>query len=1146
MFVEATQKLKLMEYGETSNLYQMFDLPLQTLISTNMGKYIITDISAFNTKIKTTTHFDYILESLGYSFGLPVESSQTIDNSIKIYNSWLFECVPDVVKTNWKKYLNIMIEHLSLIFTQRTLTQQQTPVMVEFSNRVLDIYDKVLEDKHVDIDHLVRLLIGALQSLVVTPKQGITSIMSSNVSSNFYKAKDKKVSLAEEVSGRVVNTLYRAWIKLLPTDKTLWDSMCTNHKLWSVLLPVAQQWRTFMYVLTQKLVDMLYSSVECEIEYKGTTEQVVTKNVIPPQYAHKMWMTFLHLIGSPLMSNNSHVFDVVVMALGEQIDLMISKKCTGETILRVYNIIFQCVVLPSHTKFENGVVHAVEAMMRIFTETYDFTTFTEHSLKHFYHAISFAMSSESDKVLAVALKLYNLILDKQFDGIEILSKTVLYAIHRAILLKDPVFVQLRGAMINIISSCASYTPEAVVKFIPEQTEEVEKKYTTQYLVMLNLYLILKHQTDAVNVYEVLTVLHRFFIEHLQHNSTPANDFTPDIVNTRAPQTPGELAWYFVKVINYNQGILLNSNTLPQNRRAIFDVVKLLIQYSKYIPNTKEFLAEVFTILSEFFDKWKKENELSLIADALPVLTAYFTELGESVTQQQMTALTVLYKKLTSIETFYKTKGKEDPNYEEAHAFVTALNYSITLMYQHRFINAPTFSSELYNSQISESALEKLLMAHGVTTPLEHMFIASIEGQALLSFIELPYRNSSGLKEFVVINRDGVGKKSYILSLKEIEDTVTLNYPQEVNSVERQMPPQSIVVPDQKVLEELSALNSVTPLDTTNFLSEVVTRMNPPHIEKVPSVLYNNVMQIKHATKFYAARMFVASMGLFAPESLERLTPLEVSHESLEALDTIDKMQSHVHVGVTIDNCESGVTENFMKFLKQFAKIRTKSGFEGDVSGYEQAEQLIVYQDYQYDVVCHSNVVIPTQCKEDKVVIRWGISDKVCDDEKDKLVIHVVPLPSGVFNVFASKNSPILLPFQKMLLSGLGDVLRFACIHNVMLDSISPFKTRKIALKDFSDKYSNVKCRSGIVQWIFSKSISSAISTEKLTEFESQQKTVQQSQEKDKSKLIKVQTTTTTQKITGELKAAEEAFMRKSQVKRTNTNGALLSPTTPKK
>ena len=108
MFIDTTYQLQLKGYSETSNLYQMFDLNVQTLISSNVSKLIMSDLPTFNAKILTTSHFDYLLESLGYAYKLPMESSQTIDDTITIYKEWLFgENQVSVLNENRKKYLKV-------------------------------------------------------------------------------------------------------------------------------------------------------------------------------------------------------------------------------------------------------------------------------------------------------------------------------------------------------------------------------------------------------------------------------------------------------------------------------------------------------------------------------------------------------------------------------------------------------------------------------------------------------------------------------------------------------------------------------------------------------------------------------------------------------------------------------------------------------------------------------------------------------------------------------------------------------------------------------------------------------------------------------------------------------------------------------
>ena len=831
MFVETIKQLELKEYSQTSNLYQMFDLNVQTLISTNISKLIITNISEFNAKIQTTSHFDYLLESLGYAFKLPMESAQTIEDTITIYKEWLFgEHQIPVLNENREKYLNIMLDHLSLIFTRRELSaQQQIQQMITFCDKVLDIYDLALKDSVVDLKNLIMLLIGGIHAIAVIPKHQSQPIINANKSSSFYKTKEKKLSLSEEISGRLINTLYRTWILYVPNEELLWKTMVTYHKQWSVLLPIAKEWKIFMKTLTESVMKQLYENTECIVTLQGTKENTEITKTIDSQYAYNLWMTSLHFIGNPLMSNNSRVFEVIIHAFEEQIDLMIKYKCSGETILRVYNILYQSIILPNHLKFEEGVCTAMKSLIKIYTETVEYTTFTQQSLNQLYFALSYALSSESDKVLLIGLKGYLELMKKSFVGIEILGKTVLYTIHRASLLKESVFNEHYTEFIEIISTLLSYTNIKEIVFSPFQTEEIENKHTIQSLLVINLYILLKHQINPTHIEKVLILINRYFIEQLRINQCE-QIFSIENVKTQPPKTVGEFAWYFIKLVQYNHNTLIVSSK-PEVHRMIFTIFKTLIKHYKYIPDGVKFLDEIFTVIHELMEQWIKTNSLVLLGDCISVVTIYCEEILPIITKEQMTKITELYKKLIKINGY---DAKRDlmrlsviPT-EGIEYYTMTLSQSISTIYQSYMMSHPIYGSQLINCQINEKNLFTLFNKYEITDVseiLNYMYVVAIENTSILSFIELPFKNEQGEKQVLVLARDGKGRNGYLLSMKEKEyEMNVIETELKEISIERNRS-NDIILSDEKIKEELTKIENLQSSEIEQFVSQSIENMN---------------------------------------------------------------------------------------------------------------------------------------------------------------------------------------------------------------------------------------------------------------------------------------------------------------------------------
>ena len=77
-------------------------------------------------------------------------------------------------------------------------------------------------------------------------------------------------------------------------------------------------------------------------------------------------------------------------------------------------------------------------------------TFTQESLKMLYLSLSYTLASDSEKVLMIGLEGYLTLSQQSFESIEVLTKSVLYSVHRASLVKDTIFHEKYSLFISIL------------------------------------------------------------------------------------------------------------------------------------------------------------------------------------------------------------------------------------------------------------------------------------------------------------------------------------------------------------------------------------------------------------------------------------------------------------------------------------------------------------------------------------------------------------------------------------------------------------------------------------------------------------------------------------------------------------------------
>ena len=152
---------------------------------------------------------------------------------------------------------------------------------------------------------------------------------------------------------------------------------------------------------------------------------------------------------------------------------------------------------------------------------------------------------------------------------------------------------------TFLSTTLSYDNIKDIVFTPFQTEEIETKYTVESLIVINLYILFKHQVNMSQIINILVLINRYFIEQLKIH-TPIEDFDPENVVKQAPKTIGEFAWYFIKLISVNYHSLFVSSK-PENHRLVFTIMKTLIKNYKYIPKSLLFLDEIFGLINNMIE-----------------------------------------------------------------------------------------------------------------------------------------------------------------------------------------------------------------------------------------------------------------------------------------------------------------------------------------------------------------------------------------------------------------------------------------------------------------------------------------------------------------------------------------------------------------
>ncbi|KAL7718006.1 Ral GTPase-activating protein subunit alpha/beta N-terminal domain-containing protein [Entamoeba marina] len=1047
MFLSTAHDLRLLEVDEKSNLYQMFTSKVQFSLASQITKQILNNVDAFNQSILTSSHLDYVLESIGFSFKLPLTESETIFHAITVYKHWLFtEQQPQPLRNNLSHYFNTMIKHMSLIFTPRSATSSQQTLHVSYCNAVLDLFEESLKnDSITDIDLLLRLLLASMEAISISV--------------------DKQTPpLAISVGGRTISLLYSVWLKLKPSDPLLWKTIHHHHATWARFQPVAQVWSTFINTIFTSLMATLYDNSPCQISFPENETTIQ----LDPNYLQKLWISFLHCIGHPLYSNDPTVFETIVFCISEQIDEMITRKCNGETILRVFSVIHHSIVFPPHQRFSTGVSSLVRSLCQIFSNGNP-CDFSSKNVSLFFHTLAHALASDCDAVFCTALKGYSEVARQGFEGAEIVMKTVLHAINRALMLKDPERTEMKEVILKVLDVIIS-VGNVNIPYVPTQQSETKEELFLELLAR-NLYIFFKRETQPTRLYAILSLLHRYFIEHLPvQKDAQHSTFTPGDVSTKSPESASALPWYFIKAVSLNSKNYFSSKN-PEIHREIFSIFCLLLEHSSHIPCSSQFKSEVFTIIKSFYEKWTAPNDVVIMADCIPIVTQYARIVLPNISEKDMSSITQLYRKLSQSADYNKTKPSlitNDPSdglsYYSAH-----LSHSISFFYN-------TLMSTIPTSQLSEVSISKYFK-HQISDFTDNIFMVTVDNSLILSFIELPSHAKDGMKDFIVISRDLVGKSSYMLSLK---DTQT---PPRLVKIPSPSTPDAPITGDTLPHDDL--LKSLTDFQSSSvspFLNSPPQRKNPTTLQVSP-LAYDDLLNLPNASSFYASRLFISNMGCASFANWNRFTSLQINSESLSQLSQLDAISSRLHTFVDIVHHGPDLSV-LSGILPQLGSLHSS------IESSDTSKQSVVfsYADNFVDVVYKTNVLdTVTPSTPSDIVIHFAPKDTSALQEDTHFVIIIQPLCSNSYNVQCNREIAPLREKQTVLLSRLGALIKETCIafayQRANETHSYPSNQRAMQIKEISTTFSNKNGNVPFMELLFSRELTKNLNTDKATGLE---------------------------------------------------------------
>lgn len=191
----------------------------------------------------TSFHVAWAMEFLGYSFSLPIEHHEVITKAFSLYRKWILgEDSPACIKENESMYQEIILGHLSLLFTERSgATNDHSRLCIN----ALILMKELTEYKNLSETTWKTLL----KVLLLISNSTLTHLE----------------GLSQHISPYLLTTLFWIWIKSSIRDYELWAELERDSALWLDHLYFVTQWDLVVYVLTKKVASLLYDKYSPDV-----------------------------------------------------------------------------------------------------------------------------------------------------------------------------------------------------------------------------------------------------------------------------------------------------------------------------------------------------------------------------------------------------------------------------------------------------------------------------------------------------------------------------------------------------------------------------------------------------------------------------------------------------------------------------------------------------------------------------------------------------------------------------------------------------------------------------------------------------------------------------------------------------------------
>eukprot|EP01130_Rhizamoeba_saxonica_P017356 TRINITY_DN8389_c0_g1_i1.p1 TRINITY_DN8389_c0_g1~~TRINITY_DN8389_c0_g1_i1.p1 ORF type:complete len:1133 (-),score=210.29 TRINITY_DN8389_c0_g1_i1:54-3452(-) len=371
-------------------------------------------------------HLKFVMEIVGQSLGLDIQSASIIEGAIKFYASWLNEpeTRPPLFAEKEEHYILEIIRHFTLLFEPER-SDGGTGSTDNHAHLCHFVYDTLNDFSMIGHDYLSLEGWEELLILVLGMTDNILS-------------KPQSV-LSSELCSKSIRVLWNIWIRSKTINDNLWLKMKELVLLWRERLAIINQWGVNILAISDCVFNSLYNEKTPDVilQFEGP-QGAIDQFSLSLEYLQYIWYRFLYIFDDLETIDNPTAYHTCMKIVHNLTDLLLNiyipyhpegkHAPDGNTILNLLGPFLFESTNKLRPGFERGVAECLMALLKIFTVKCD-TEFKQIYLACLYRGIIMGIQHHNLLLDIILVNSTEFILC-ELPGSRILMSVYLWAIEQ--------------------------------------------------------------------------------------------------------------------------------------------------------------------------------------------------------------------------------------------------------------------------------------------------------------------------------------------------------------------------------------------------------------------------------------------------------------------------------------------------------------------------------------------------------------------------------------------------------------------------------------------------------------------------------------------------------------------------------------------